>query len=397
MRQLITIDKSGHIVGEFPHDPLAGFESRRHGLRRRLMNSKEVATMSPESAFRIAQDRYDLEEKRIREKAFIADEKKRQDEYRRKNITVSDASGLWADHLKVTNSAKTIKMYTRSLRLYLEGVGDHRLREFTRDHNIRFLEFLQTVPARPGSDKTLTVDTQHMHIRQLNNFLRWAYDNEFIEKLHRLKKPKLPEREMEVFGLDHLKTLKSHLLTNIDQTAPGRPLVNARNLYRSFMLATNSLMRVGAIYALPLDAIDLDARLIRVRDVPELGWKNKGSKWPNKPISQRLYDFLKEDLANRAPGERWFLDDGYGHTWYSEPSKVSVAMKKQVVAAGLPDGVKPFHWGMRAAMITWLLNDGETPQRVQQLADHADIQTTMRYYNTREAQQRTAVERLPDI
>jgi integrase len=105
----------------------------------------------------------------------------------------------------------------------------------------------------------------------------------------------------------------------------------ARNLYRSFMLATNCLMRVGAIYALPLDAIDLEARVIRVRDVPELGWKNKGSKWPNKPISQRLYEFLKEDLANR------------------------------------------------------LLNDGESPQKVQQLADHADIQTTMRYYNTREA------------
>jgi site-specific recombinase XerD len=52
---------------------------------------------------------------------------------------------------------------------------------------------------------------------------------------------------------------------------------------------------------------------------------------------------------------------------------------------------------MRAAMITWLLNDGESPQKVQQLADHADIQTTMRYYNTREASQRSAVERLPEI
>lgn len=72
-------------------------------------------------------------------------------------------------------------------------------------------------------------------------------------------------------------------------------------------------------------------------------------------------------------------------------------MSKQVQACGLPDGVKPFHWGMRAAMITWLLNDGESPQKVQQLADHADIQTTMRYYNTREASQRSAVERLPEI
>jgi integrase len=70
-------------------------------------------------------------------------------------------------------------------------------------------------------------------------------------------------------------------------------------------------------------------------------------------------------------------------------------MSKACKKAGLPAGVKPFHSGMRAALITLLLNAGESPQKVQQLADHAIIQTTMKYYNTREASQREAVNILP--
>ena len=54
MRQLIHVDKSGHIIGEFPHDRLAGFQNSRRGLRTRLMNAKEAATMDLEQALRIA-------------------------------------------------------------------------------------------------------------------------------------------------------------------------------------------------------------------------------------------------------------------------------------------------------------------------------------------------------
>lgn len=397
MRQLIHIDKSGHIVGEFPHDRLAGFQNSRRGLRKRLMNAKEAATMDTELALQIAQDRYDQKEKELREAQFVENEQKRQEEYRRKNITVSDAAELWRQQIEITNRAITVRTYMKSVALYLEHVGDHRLRDFSRDHNIQFLSALQKIPSinRPGN--MISVTTQHTHLRQLNNFLRWAYDNELIDKLHRLKKPTLIQKEMEVFGIEHLQILKAHLLQKLANADKGRPTVNARNLYRSFMLATSSLMRVGAIANLPLDAIDLDARLIRIRDVPERDWKNKGSKWPNKPISDRLYEFLKDDLAKRGKKERWFLDDGKGNPWYTWQDNISRSMSKEVKLAGLPDGVKPFHWGMRAAMITWLLNDGESPQRVQQLADHSDIQTTMKYYNTRLASQREAVERLPDI
>lgn len=395
MRQLITFDRQGNLIGEFPHDPLAGFQASRRGLRRRLMNADEVASMTPERALQIAQQRYDVKEKEIREAAFIVDEKQRQREYRKKNISLSDAAKSWLEHVKVTNSPRTLKYYSHSIALYIKHVGDHRLRDFSRDHNIAFIEQLQNLSGGKAGG-LLSVNTQHMHLRHLNNFLRWAYDNELLDKRHNLKKPKLPQKDMEVFSVDQLRILKNHLLKKIESAEPGRPMVNAVNLYRAFMLATNSLMRIGPIAHLPLDAIDMQGMFIRIRDVPERDWKNKGSKWPNKPISQRFYEYLESDLANRNPAEFWFLDDGTGKPWYAHTDNISRAMSEAIAECGLPK-VKPFHWAMRAAMITWLLNNGESPQKVQQLADHADIQTTMKYYNTREASQRDAVERLPEI
>lgn len=396
MRQTIFTDKHGNVIGEFAHNPVEGFKAGRRGLRRRLMTAAQAATYSPERLMPVAQELYDNEEKRIREKAFVANEKKSQAQYRLANISFSDAAQKWHAHLGITNSPKTIGLYLKTISLYLSSVGDHRLKDFSRDHNLRFLAGLQQTPSRPNGP-LISITTQHTHLRQLNNFLRWAYDNELIDKQHRLKKPKLPEKDMLVFSVDQLATLKAHLISKAGISAHPTALVRNATLRRAFMLATNCLLRVGAVWSLPLSAIDLDARVIRIADVPELGWKNKASKWPTKPINQALYEFLKEDLASRGAKEKWFLDDGQGALYYSAVSALGRNMSLEVKACGLPTGVKPFHWGMRAAMITYLLNNGVAPQMVQQLADHSDLSTTMKYYNTREASQRAAVDLLPNF
>ena len=152
MRNLISFDSNGHIIGEFPHDPLAGFQASRRGLRRRLMNAKEVPQYSPEQALAIAQQRYDAEEKRIRESQFVENENKRQQEYRKKNISLSDAADTWLKHVAVVNSSVTVARYAQTIRLYLSTVGDHRLRDFSRDHNIRFYDELASVKAVNSGD-----------------------------------------------------------------------------------------------------------------------------------------------------------------------------------------------------------------------------------------------------
>jgi integrase len=397
MRQRIFLDKSGNLCGEFPHDAQVGFVPHRRGLRRRLVAAADRNRLGDDSAMTLAFSLYATKEKEIRETQFVKNESKARADHERKNITVRGAATIWFSHLEVTVSNKTLNAYKQTVDIYLSSVGNHLLKEFIRDHNIQFYKALSELKSIKNPSQPISAATQNMHMRQLNIFLRWAHDNDYLDKVVRLKKAKVPAKEMEVFSIKHLGQLKTQLLLQIEQADTPRRKVNALNLLRAFNMATSCLMRKGAIAAQQLKNIDMDARIIKIRDVPELSWKNKGYKWPNKPINTSFYEFLKEDLAARGPKEKYYLDDGHGNTWYADISAISRSMTKACKAAGLPSGVKPFHWGMRAALITWLLNAGESPQKVQQLADHASVQTTMKYYNTREASQREAVDTLPSF
>lgn len=99
---------------------------------------------------------------------------------------------------------------------------------------------------------------------------------------------------------------------------------------------------------------------------------------------------------NRDKREVFFLDNGKGQPWYADragPSKYATKICKE---CDLPS-LKPFHWGMRATMITYLLNNGANIKDVQELADHEDIQTTIMYHNSRTVKQRNAVNAIPKI
>ena len=397
MRQVIFLDKAGNVCGEFPHDPEIGFLSGKRGLRRRLVLKDEADTLSDVQLQAVAMQRYTAEEKRIRDTQFANHAAERRAAQIRRDISVSEAARLWFDHLAVTNRPNTVQSYKRTMSLYLDGVGDHRLRDMSRAKNVQFLGTLQKTENRPGSGKFLSVTTQHSHLTQFNVFLAWAHENELIDQLIKFKKPRIQQKDMDVCTVDQLRRLRVWLFDNLQHSETSRERMHARNLIRAYFAGTNLLLRSQSIAALPLSAIDLKKRVVKIRSVPERDFNPKGMKWPNKPINDRLLEFLQDDLANRDPREKWFLDKGDGRPWFEQSGNVSRAMAKAFRAAGLPRDLKPFHHGMRASMITWLLENGETPVRVQQLADHSDLATTMKYYNTRAAQQRSAVDMLPDI
>ena len=80
-----------------------------------------------------------------------------------------------------------------------------------------------------------------------------------------------------------------------------------------------------------------------------------------------------------------------GKRWYSDQGDISTMASEMFRELKLP-AIKPFHWGMRATMITELLLAGEDPYCIQQLADHDDIKTTMLYLNRRKVKQKKAVD-----
>lgn len=391
-RKSITT-RGNSIVGIYPEDFERGHVPGRRGIRRVLCQKSEVAHLSDEEKATYLNDLYYSTEHQIRkeqlDEAFNKEKRKKS----KKASDFSEVSKKWLTEVKSTKSSKTWKAYKNTIDLYTTLVKNHRMSEFDREKNMDFFTQLQGVTSHI-SGKPITSATQNMHMRQLQNFLNWAYDNEYIEKQFNLKKAKIPQKEMETFSMDQVDTLAEFLEQQSLQDAGKRNPMRYKNLWLAYFMARHTLLRIGHIWSLKLENIDLDRGFIRITANDELGWHPKGLKWPNKPINKTLKKFLKEDLESRPPEHRYYLDNGKGQPWVKEVSVISKNMRMVCDELELPQSVKPFHWGIRATFITWLLNEGVPPVQVQHLADHSDLATTMRYFNTRVSNQRSAADLL---
>jgi integrase len=383
-----------YIVGIFPEDPGIGHIRGRRGIRRTLCSRKEVRDMEPHAAAEYiarlhAAKQYEIRRAQIDERLAI-DKKKAQN----RAATFSLASSEWLGVVKASNSAKTYILYRSTINLYLKTIGDHKLKYFDRSYNVRFLNTLAEQKSKRPPFSIISNATQNMHTRHLQNFISWAYDWEYLTKPIRIKKAKLVKKDMKTFTIEEVNALQAHLKSKYYEKNNPRLTRLNKNLYRAFMLARHTLVRSGHLWALKLNNIDLEHKLIYFTENAALNWKPKGMKWPNKPINRTLMTFLKEDLKGRNELEQYYLDKGDGRPWYLNHSNISKPLRAACNELGLSKQIKPFHWGIRATFITYLLNEGVPPQEVQQLADHSDISTTMGYYNTRASSQKNAVDML---
>ena len=387
------ISRGDSILGVYPEDFERGHIPGRRGTRRVLCKKSELKFVPEAEQHSFLNDLYNKKEFELRREA-LDDQLKIDDQKRkRKTASFSEAAKIWLEEVAQIQSPKTHKTYKNSITIYKDSVGDHRLSEFDRAKNIKFFTALTLHPGKT-KDSTIGPDTQNQHMRQLQNFLNWAYDNEYIEKRFNLKKAKVPQKDMETFTPDEVQRLADYLEEKFNEKTDPRLTRLNKNLFRAFMLARHTLVRVGHIWSLKIENIDLEAGFIRFTENEELEWKPKGMKWPNKPINKSLMKFLKEDFANRDPSERYFLDKGNGNPWHATSNNMSKLMRAACNELGLSKKVKPFHWGIRATYITWLLNEGVPPVQVQHLADHSDLTTTMKYFNTRKSSQQSAVDLL---
>ena len=395
-RTLIFRDeKAGYYLGEFPRDALVGFVNTFRGIRRKLCSIADVDCLPVEQRQDYLGRMYQIKQLEIINGKTIEANKAKKSRQTKRNQTVLDAKNMWIKELEITNSPKTLVMYEQSLQLYVAACGNHPLKNLERQHGIDFLAHLKKCPGQTKGSK-MAPTTQKKHLRQFKVFLTWAYDNEIIDKLIRIKSPRTQKKDMETFTLDELTVLKNALLDGIENASSKAEKIKYTNLFRAFMLATTTLLRVAPIWSLQLHNIDLEKRVIKIRDNEKIAFKNKSMKWPNKPINEDLYNFLKQDLENRGPKEKYYLDKGDGSLWRWDRGDISRQMSIVCKSAGLPK-LKPFHEGMRATLITELLKGGMKVEVVQMLADHSNIATTLLYNNTRTTSQELAAQELPHL
>ncbi len=279
-RKLYRVERSNWI-GEFP--PAGGFRSGQRGIRRKLCSVDAVSHLSDAALHQKLQRLYEKvqadlsrseEEKQALRKKQKADKKR---------STISTALALWKKELSVKNDEQTAGMYAKSINLYMACCGDHEVRDFDRENNIDFLEHLQNKPGKVVGSK-MSASTQKKHMRHLGIFLRWCFNHDIIEKRHSLVMPLAPEKDMETYNVSDLTRAKLLIEKKITEYTRPQDRCAIVNMYRAFMLATNTILRLGAIWSLPLSAIDMKRRVIRIKEVPELNWKPKKMKFPIKPI-----------------------------------------------------------------------------------------------------------------
>ena len=381
-------------MGEFM--PKSGWQAGKRGIRKKLIAFKDCSHLSGKDLKHLLVSLYQKQQQDILEASDKKKEAIKNEKQRLKQLTVNEARDKYLLELKqLGKSNGTISYYSKSINLYIKSEGNHLLKKFDRDHNLNFFEFLRNYKVTV-SGRTMAPATQNKHMRHVNAFLFWAYRAELVDKKFFLEKASVPDQDMETYDLDDLMRAKALIEQRIHTYTKPQSLCAAKNMLRAFMMATHTVLRLGAIWSLPLFNIDMERKIIRIREVNELNWHPKKMKYPNKPINVILYDFLKQDLDNRNSSERWYLDRGNGQQWSKDISNISAYARAVFDELGLPR-IKPFHHGFRATMITYLLGAGVKPTDVQMLADHTHLATTMKYFNSRKASQELAVSVIPDL
>ncbi len=387
-------ERGNSIIGIYPIDFERGHVADHPGKRVTLCKKSDLAHLTKEQTSTKINDLYLAKEYELK-KAFYDErlgvEAKKKD---KKKSTFKEASKVWLKEVESTLSKKSHKTYSLTMVLYLDHIGNHRLNDFDREYNIKFFSFLAKYKSNKKPHNVISKDTQNAHMRQLQNFLNWSYDNEYIDKRFYLKKAKKANKDIHTFTPQEVDKLAKYIQAQANTNIDPRLNKMNKNLMRAYMMARHTLVRKGSIWALKLEWIDLERGFIYFQSNPELDWESKGMKWPNKPINKTLRKFLEQDLKNRKPHEKYYVDNGRGGPWYSDVNNMTKPMRMACDAVALPKIVKPFHWGVRGTHITWLLNQGVPPVEVQHLADHSDLATTMGYFDTRKASQANAVKML---
>lgn len=387
-----TITTRGEsIIGIYPEDFKIGHVPGRRGIVRVLCHKDIVRALPESEKASYITNLYYAKEHEIRS-AQINEKLKQQNAKNIKNkASIKECAANWKKELELLNSKKTVTEYLRSVDIYIKAVGNHKINDFDREANVKFLSGLASLKKKDGI-QTISLNTQRKHARHFKAFLNWCHAAEYMTNPKKFMLPQVPEQEMETYTLEEVDLLERFLMHQSFGPHKQKYQKFNLNIYRAFILARHTLLRTGAIWSLKLECIDLDHGFIRIRENPELEWKPKKMKWPNKPINKTLMAFLEQDLKTRGKDEIYFLDNGKGQPWRNDVAGISRAMKECTTKLGLPGNIKPFHWGIRATFITWLLNEGVDPVKVQHLADHSSLTTTMAYFNTKKSSQQIAVD-----
>ena len=307
-------------------------------------------------------------------------------------LTVSKVIQKYLDSVSTKVCESSVKQYTACLNHFVSALGDFDIESPPSEISAKFLKYLE----RRG----LTDHSINSNVRQVQSFFIWCNDRQFISGVVKLAKKSatktIPLRFSELELENLLDLIEKHIR---EAGNNSNKLISALNQRRAFYMFRYTGARAGEIRTLPLNRISLltesmltpeGKHQILIADVPELGFRVKGKHEAFVPIAKNeLLEFLQKDLHSRGENERWFLDNGQGSPQWNSVQTFGRVFDTSLRKLGIKG--KRTH-GFRATVISNLLNKGTPAVAVKMLARHADLSTTLGYFNPDDGELRKHIE-----
>jgi integrase len=270
---------------------------------------------------------------------------------RSKRKLLSDAIREVLDSLKGDGARATIRSYNLAATNFICAVGNMAVSDVTsRNADLFKTERLKTV-------KPVSVNVDLRSLRSLFSILeRWQYVT--INPFSRMKMVKLPEQE--IVSLSKEEVVK--LIDSITDTCIRRIVI--------FAYFTGS--RIGEILALRWDAVDLNKKIVTIRNSESFTTKSRRIRI--LPLNDDLCKELVQMQAEK--GDKIFVFVGKKHRPFNA-SHISHKFKEQCRLLHYDERIH-FH-SLRHSFATHLIEAGTPLYDVSKLLGHAHITTTERY------------------
>ena len=316
----------------------------------------------------------------LREKQEL---KKQKFEKEKLGPPVREVMQKWLDHKASFRNPLTVREYALTCDRYVKATGDHLIRDFKRHFESDFLQAVKNYG--------LNEHSQAKHLRQLQGFWKWAYEEDYISKKVTISKVRPTHREPGIYTIEQLDRMEYYISKKMD-SVPQLQKKSVQNQLRAFWMLRETGMRGNEVRCLLLENIYLDKNVISIREDSETGFRIKGRAEASVPISNRLMTFLDDDLRQRGKREKYFCDTSEGKPQWSRLDNMTQTFSRMQKQLNIRN-VKPLS-GFRSFVATRLLESGIDISITRDILRHKDIQTTLGYLNRAQMPYQDAVNRL---
>ena len=272
---------------------------------------------------------------------------------------------------------KTISWYQDMITRFIEYLQDGTpttLAHFSLDNARSFVASLQNQetryadhPFREEVDGGLAPSTIHGYVRALKAFASWLHEEEFTEanRLHRLKRPKLPEPVIEILSDEEILRLLASI-------KPRSVLGSRQYLLVAMLLDTG--MRASELCHISLDDISLDDCYIKL--------KGKGRKERIVPFSPTTKKHLIRYLATwrSETNDRQLFVSSTGRPMVYD--RLAHTIKRLGVNAGIPR--LHAHLLRHTFAVKYLVNGGDV-MSLRRILGHTTLDVTKTYMHLAES------------